>query len=94
MQFFSGHTGDLRQRTLIYFVRGSITVLLTSCLTGLDSVSLLMFNQQKINLFDQIETGLTRLPLASKRIQLAKYGKFMKLANNVEFLKGPLFAFP
>ena len=53
-----------------------------------------MFNQQKINLFDQIETGLTRLPLASKRIQLAKYGKFMKLANNVEFLKGPLFAFP
>ena len=29
------------QRTLTYFVRGSITVMLISCLTGLDSVVLL-----------------------------------------------------
>ena len=29
-----------KQRTLIYLVRGSITVRLTSCLTGLDSIKL------------------------------------------------------
>ena len=32
------------QRTLTYFVRGSIDVRLTSCLTGLDSAALLLFN--------------------------------------------------
>ena len=31
----------LEQRTLTYFVRGNITVWLTSCLTGLDSAVLL-----------------------------------------------------
>ena len=34
----------IRQRTLIYFVRWSITVRLTSCLTGLDSAALLILN--------------------------------------------------
>ena len=39
------------QRTLTYFVRGSITVLrLPSCLTCLDSAALLMFNQEQIYL--------------------------------------------
>ena len=55
--------GDNRmfmQRTLSYFVRGSITVRLTSCLTGLDSAALLMFNQQKIYLFGQIQTSRAR----------------------------------
>ena len=38
--------GPLRQRTFTYFVRGSITELLTSCLTGL-----FMFNSQHIYSF-------------------------------------------
>ena len=33
---------------------------LTSCLTGLDSAALLMFNQQQIYLFGQIKTSQTR----------------------------------
>ena len=41
--------------TLIYFVKGSITVQLTSCLTGFDSAALLMFNQQQIYLFGWIQ---------------------------------------
>ena len=36
--------GNLDQRTLTYFIKGSITVKLTSCLTGLDSAALFMFN--------------------------------------------------
>ena len=36
----------IEQITLSYFVRESITVCLTSCLTGLDSAALLMFNQK------------------------------------------------
>ena len=39
--------------------QGSITVWLTFCLTGLDSNALLMFNQQQINLFSQIQTSQT-----------------------------------
>ena len=34
----------LTQITLTYFVRGSITGRLTTCLTGLDSAPLLMMN--------------------------------------------------
>ena len=50
------HINELRKKsiilwTLTYFVKGSITVLqLTSCLGGLDSAALLMFNQQQIYL--------------------------------------------
>ena len=45
------------QETLTYFVRGSITVWLTSFLTGLESDVLLMFNQQHIWLFGQFQTS-------------------------------------
>ena len=37
----------------------SITVQLTSCLNGLDSVALIMFNEQQIYLFGQIQTSQT-----------------------------------
>ena len=47
------------QRTLTYFVRGSITVMLISCLTGLDSVVLLFKNYQQIDLLGQIQTSQT-----------------------------------
>ena len=33
-------SGLIEQKTLTYFIRGSITVQLTSCLTGLDSTKL------------------------------------------------------
>ena len=36
------------KNTLTYLVKGSITVLLTSCLTGLDSVALLTLKLNKI----------------------------------------------
>ena len=49
----------LDQRTLTYFARGSITVHLTSCLTGLDSAALPMFYQLQIYLFGQIQTSQT-----------------------------------
>ena len=52
-------TCTLRQTTLTYFVRGNITVLLTSCLTGLDSAILLNWNYKQIYLFGQILTGQT-----------------------------------
>ena len=45
------------QRTLNYFVSGSITVRQISCLTSLDSAALRMFNQQQIYLFVQNQTG-------------------------------------
>ena len=48
--------GILLQRTLTYFVRGNITVWLTSCLTGLDSAVLLNWNYKQISLFGQILT--------------------------------------
>ena len=44
-----------KQRTLTYFLRESIIVRLTSCLTGFDSAALHMFNQQQMYLFGQIE---------------------------------------
>ena len=47
------------QRTLTYFVRGSITVQPTSCLTGLDWAALFMFNLQHIYSFGQIRTSQT-----------------------------------
>ena len=47
----------LRQRTLTYFTRGSITVWLTSCSTGLYSAALLILNQQQIYLFGEIQIG-------------------------------------
>ena len=50
---------NTNQRTLIYFVRGNITVQLTSCLTGLDSAVLLNWNYKQICLFGQILTGQT-----------------------------------
>ena len=46
--------GYLKQRTLTYFVRGNITVRLTSCLTGLDSAVLLNWSYKQICLFGQI----------------------------------------
>ena len=57
------HINELRKKsiilwTLTYFVKGSITVLqLTSCLGGLDSAALLMFNQQQIYLFAPIQAN-------------------------------------
>ena len=50
---------DSHQRTLTYFVRGNITVWLTSCLTGLDSAVLLNWNNKQTCLFGQILTGQT-----------------------------------
>ena len=47
------------QRTLTYFVKGNITVQLTSCLTGLDSAFLLNWNYKQICLFGQILTSQT-----------------------------------
>ena len=43
-------------------LRGSVTVRMTSCLTSLDSAALLMFNQQQIYLFGQIQTSQTGQP--------------------------------
>ena len=45
------HLQVLSQRTLTYFVRGSITIQLTSCLTGVDSAALLMLNYIDIYMF-------------------------------------------
>ena len=45
------------QRTLTYFVRGSISVQLTSCLTGLNSAALLMLNQIQLFKFGRIQTS-------------------------------------
>ena len=45
------HLRVLSQRTLTYFVRGSITIQLTSCLTGVDSAALLMLNYIDIYMF-------------------------------------------
>ena len=47
----------LGKRTLTYFIRGSITEWLASCMTGLDSAALLMINQQQIYLFSQNQTS-------------------------------------
>ena len=52
----------IEQITLSYFVRESITVCLTSCLTGLDSAALLMYNQKMIYLFSQIQTSQAGQP--------------------------------
>ena len=41
------------------FVRGSITVLLTSCFICLVSAALLMLNEQQIYLFSQIQANQT-----------------------------------
>ena len=46
-----GHTYLHRikcQRTFTYYIRGSISIWLTSCLTSLYSAALLTFNQQQI----------------------------------------------
>ena len=43
------------QKTLTYFVRGSIAVQLTSCFNGFISAALLLLNEQQINLFGQIQ---------------------------------------
>ena len=51
--------GLFSQRTLTYFIRGNITVRLTSCLTGLDSAVLLNWNYEQICLFGHILTGQT-----------------------------------
>ena len=51
IQLLSLEMGRLGLRTHAHFVRGSITVQLTYCLTGLDSDALLMFNQQQIYLW-------------------------------------------
>ena len=50
------------QRTLTFFSTGSITAWLTSCLTGLDLAALLMFNQQQIFMFGEIQTSQTGGP--------------------------------
>ena len=47
---------DCSKRTILTFIRGSNTVWLTSCSTGLDSADLLMFNQRQIYLFGQIQS--------------------------------------
>ena len=47
------------QRTLTYFIRGSITGRLTSCLTGQDSAALLMLNQIEIYKFGRIQASQT-----------------------------------
>ena len=49
----------LGQRTLTYYIRGNITIRLTSCLTGFDSAVLLKRNYKQICLFGQILTGQT-----------------------------------
>ena len=46
-----------RQRILSWFVRGSITARMTSCL---DSAGLLMLKEKQIYLFGQIQTSQTR----------------------------------
>ena len=59
------HLIILNQKTLTYFVRGSISVWLTSCLIRLDSAALLYSNDQQIYLFGQIQTSQTRGQLYS-----------------------------
>ena len=43
-------------KILYYFIKGSVTVHLTSCFICLDLAALLMFNQQQIYLIGQIQT--------------------------------------
>ena len=50
---------DCLTREHAYFIKGSITVRLTSCLTGEDSAALLVVNQIKIYKFGQISTSQT-----------------------------------
>ena len=52
------HFDNLKQRTLTYFITGSIPVWLT-CLTGFDPAALLMFNQKQIYLFGEIQFSQT-----------------------------------
>ena len=47
------------QRILTYFIRGSITVWLTSCFSCLDSTGLTMLNWQQIYLFGRFPTSHT-----------------------------------
>ena len=52
--------GRYRQRTLTYFIRGSITVRLTSCLTGLDlaeQVNLLLIKHKQSSWIQTSQTG-------------------------------------
>ena len=47
------------QRTLTYFIMGSITVQLTSRFTGLDSAALFMLNYMQIYKFGRTQTSQT-----------------------------------
>ena len=53
-------SGPIEQKTLTYFIRGSITVQLTSCLTGLDlakQVNQLLIKLKQSSRFQTIPTG-------------------------------------
>ena len=52
-------SGLIEQKTLTYFIRGSITVQLTSCLFCLDLAALLLLNFKHIHLFGSIQTSQT-----------------------------------
>ena len=54
------HLHAFLQRTLAYFLRGSITVQLTSCLTGLDStkqVDILLIQHKRSSWIQTKQTG-------------------------------------
>ena len=65
-----------------YFVRRrSITVQMTSCLTGLYSATLLMFNWQHIYLFGRIQTNQTGGQLYSNTSAIEQYWMVVVTAN-------------
>ena len=61
MSFTREHNNELQ--SVNTNLRGDITVPLTSCLFCLDSLALLMLNEQQFDMFDQIQTTQTGLPL-------------------------------
>ena len=79
------------QRTLTCFLSGSITVWLTLCLTGLDSATLLMFNQQQIYLFGQSHISQIAAPVhrdQSIHIERACYNTGTKKINLLLLIVG------
>ena len=82
------------QRTLTYFVRGSITVKLTSCLTGLGSTKHFEFNigkAAKSKLIKQEEFSrtvilpLTKSPVVSMRLFVSVYKSTQRTFSTLSF---------
>ena len=73
---------------LTYFIREIITVQLTFCLTGLDSVALLLFNLQQIYMFGQIQISQTG---GQSHSDTSPFKVFSELTNFVNIILQKMF---